>query len=172
MTEPERPTQQIVLLQKLASTPNRIAQVAGTLPGEMVDWLPGPERWSARMVVSHLFNCEPLFQARLERILSEENAFLPRFGPEEARPDSGESLDALVDGFRGRRQATLSLLYRLQPDDWHRAARHETQGPTSLHKQVVTFVNHDTAHLGQLHDLRQLIEAQAAHIQDSIPKQR
>lgn len=173
MTTPEQPdngTRQIVLLQKLASAPNRIAQVADSLPDEMVDWLPGSERWSAHMVVAHLFNNEPLFQARLERILSEENSFLRRYGPEEAIPDSDQSLDALVDGLRVRRQATLNLLYRLQPEDWQRAARHETHGPTTMHKQVLTLVNHDTAHLGQLHDLQQLWENRAADVQDSIPE--
>ena len=166
--QPASETKHIVLLQKLASTPERIAQVAERLPGDMVDWLPGPERWSARMVVSHLFNAERLFQARLERILSECNPLLPRFGPEEAIPNSDQSLDDLVDRFRSRRQVTLTLLYRLRPEDWHRAARHETQGPTSMLKQVLTLVNHDTGHLGQLHDLRQLWEAQVANTQDTM----
>lgn len=174
MTASDHPTgetKHIVLLQELASTPNRIAQLADGLPDNMVDWVPGPDRWSVRMVVAHLFNAERLFQARLERILAECNPLLPRFGPEEAIPGSDQSLDDLVAGFRARRQATLKLLYSLRPEDWHRAARHETQGPTSMLKQVLTLANHDTDHLGQLHDLRQLWEAQVANDQDTMPNE-
>lgn len=166
--QPASETKHIVLLQELASTPDRIVQETDPL---MIDWRPGPERWSARMIVAHLFNAEALFQTRLERILTEENSFLPRFGPEEATPGSDQSIGYLVDGFRARRQATLALLYRLRPEDWHRAARHETQGPTSMLKQVLTLVNHDTGHLGQLHDLRQLWEAQGANLEDAMPNE-
>lgn len=166
--QPASETKHIVLLQELASAPDRIVQATGPL---VADWRPGPKQWSACMVVAHLFNAEALFQTRLERILSEENSFLPYFSPEEATPDSEQSIGDLVDGFRARRQATLALLYRLRPEDWHRAARHETQGPTSMLKQVMTLVNHDTAHLGQLHDLRQLWEAQGANREDAMPNE-
>ena len=123
------------------------------------------------MIVAHLFNAERLFQARLERILAESNPFLPRFGPEEALPGSDRSLDNLVAGLRARRQATLQLLYSLRPEDWHQVARHETQGPTSMLKQVLALANHDIDHLGQLHDLRQFWEAQEARNQDTIPNE-
>ena len=72
------------------------------------------------------------FLQRLQRIMAEDNPFLPYFGPDVARPDSGQPpLTALAD-FQAARERLLVFLSALPPEAWDRSAVHETMGPTTL----------------------------------------
>lgn len=106
------------------------------------------------MVVAHLANLEPLYLARLERILQQYDPFLPSLSPDQASAHAATPLENLLAYYKSGRSAILRLLYPVRPEDWQRPARHERQGATTLIGQVQALLKHDQAHLGQLVDLR------------------
>ena len=145
------PTQRIVMLQTLGNAAARLAGELDALGAEGAEWQAAPGEWSARETVTHLAAGEPHFLQRLQRIAAEDNPFLPYFGPDVARPDSGQTLPAALADFRAGRDGLLAFLSSLPPAAWDRAAVHETMGATTLALQVQNIINHDLEHLAQLH---------------------
>ena len=111
------------------------------------------------MTLAHLTNAEGLFRQRLACIVEQDSPLLPAFGPDEALPRSDRSFDDLAAAFHSERQQTLTLLYGLPESAWSRVAHHELKGDTTLRGQVQVMIDHDTAHLGQVHDLVQQWQA-------------
>jgi hypothetical protein len=145
------PSQRIVMLQTLGNAAARLAGELETLGVDGGDWRAEPGEWSARETVAHLAAAEAPFLKRLQRITTEHDPYLPYFGPDVARPDSGETLPEALAGFRAGRDSLLVFLSGLAPEDWERPAVHETMGATTLALQVQNVINHDLEHLAQLH---------------------
>ncbi len=150
------PTQRIVMLQTLGNAAARLTGELEALGADGADWHPTPGEWSARETVTHLAAAEPPFLQRLQRIAAEDNPFLPYFGPDVARPDSGLPLPEALEQFRAGRERLLAFISGLPPTAWDRPAVHETLGPTTLALQVQNIINHDLEHLAQLHQDGQL----------------
>ncbi len=149
------PTTHILTLQALENSPNRIASIIDALSVEAHNWKPKPDEWNIVQVVAHLTAAQPLFRARLVRILENDNPWLPRFGPDTARPDSEEPIRALLARFRSERDQFLKFLSERSPDDWNRPAVHQTMGATTFALQVQNILHHDNEHLGQMNELNQ-----------------
>ncbi len=147
------PTQRIVMLQTLGNAAARLAAELEALGADVAEQPAAPGEWSARETVTHLAASEPHFLARLQRITAEDNPFLPYFGPDVARPDSGQPLPAALSDFGAGRERLLAFLSGLPPEAWDRPAVHETLGATTLALQVQNIINHDLEHLVQLHQL-------------------
>lgn len=147
------PTRHIVLLQALRAAPERAAALTHRLPPEGQAWRAEPGAWSCHETVAHLTAAEPMFAERLRQIGAADNPWLPRFGPETARPEATMPLPALLERYQADRRALLRFLSALPPAVWERPAVHETLGPTTLEGQVQNIINHDTDHLSQLERL-------------------
>lgn len=141
------------LIQALAGYPKKLEKYIQDLSEEALLWQPAAQEWSIQMVLTHLSNCEPFFQTRLERIVQEDNPFLPYFGPEQAIAISEKAALAVFEEFSERRQASLQQIYRYSASDWERPAIHETMGATTFQNQIQVIVHHDLEHLGQIHDV-------------------
>jgi hypothetical protein len=155
----DAPTRHIVTLQALRAAPARAAELAAGLPEAACLWRPPGGGWSMHQVVAHLAAGEPHFLGRLRRMAAEDNAFLPYFGSDVARPESNEPMPALLERFRQEREAALRFLATLAADDWDRPGVHETLGPTTLAGQVQNIASHDAEHLSELYALRAASEA-------------
>lgn len=114
---------------------------------------PDPNEWSILQVVCHLLESErQIQQPRLRRILEEDNPFLvqPQAppGPEAAACDT-DGIRAARE-FAQLREHTIEWLGHLQPDDWHRPARHSVFGLTSLLEMAHFTAQHDRLHINQI----------------------
>jgi uncharacterized damage-inducible protein DinB len=156
------PTQRIVMLQSLGNAAGRLANMLEVLGADGYEWQSEPGEWTARQMVAHLAAAEPPFLKRLQRIVGEDNPWLPYFGPDVARPDGGQPAPEALASFRAERDRLLGFLSGLAPEDWERPAVHETMGPTTLALQVQNVINHDLEHLAQLHESR-LLRAKLFH---------
>ena len=132
------------------------------LPPADADWRPAPAEWSARQLVTHLAAAEAPFLERLRRVASDDNPWLPYFGPEVARPDGEVNLHQALANFQAGRERLLAFLSDLALEAWDRPAVHETMGPTYLALQVQNLINHDREHLAEVHKLASL-RAERAH---------
>lgn len=139
-----------VLLDALASMPKDVAFMLRRVPETAVYHRATPDQWAIADVLRHLTNIEPLYLARLQKIVEEERPFLPYFHPETNPNPTPTPLADLLTAVNEARQETLGYLHSLKPGDWQRTAVHETVGPTSLRFMVQFLVTHDTEHLNQL----------------------
>lgn len=135
------------LIEALRASPEQIAELISSLPPSAHAWQPAPEEWSVAQTVAHLAAAEAPFEARLRRILAENNPHLPYFGPDVAKPEADAPLEILVARFRANRDQLLNFISELSLDDWQRPAVHETMGATTFALQVQNLINHDVEHI-------------------------
>lgn len=141
------------LLHDLEATPHVIAKLMGGLN----DWdrRDDPERFSAREMVAHLADWEPIWQERIRRILEEENPLLPSIDEGEIaktnRYDCLDGEDCLRRYVEGR-ALTVELLRSVPQDAWNRRAHREFVGDIDLFQLAVMISGHDGYHLKQAID--------------------
>jgi hypothetical protein len=56
----------------------------------------------------------------------------------------------LLDDFRLQREASLTVLRRLRPDDWRRSGFQPEYGEFDVHWHVDHWLEHDDLHLAQI----------------------
>jgi HAD superfamily hydrolase (TIGR01549 family) len=115
---------------------------------------PDPQEWSPIQIVCHLVESEIKIQRpRLERILAEENPFLPITLPPLSARDAIPCDDTgypVAQRFMEERLRTMAILQGLSHNDWMRPARHSTFGPTTLLEMAQFTTQHDRLHISQL----------------------
>jgi uncharacterized damage-inducible protein DinB len=120
-------------------------------PGE--EWTPPkPGEWSIAEVVRHLVEAErDTFLPRLRRMVAEVR---PAF--ETRRPATGDraDLDTLLAALEGARRQSVAILAALDPAGWLREGVSPSRGPLTIEAYAGTMADHDTEHLGQIHDVR------------------
>lgn len=147
-------TKYITLLQALASAPGNVAQQLKDVDEVLARQSPVTADWSIADTLSHLIDVEDRYRARLRRMVQEERPVLPAIWPDEQFDYPQCNLEELIDRFQTTRLETLAFLKACSPQDWQRAAIHETFGETDFQFLVQNLVNHDTVHLNQLAEVR------------------
>lgn len=140
------------------------------LRGQSVEWTHrnyGPGTWCAYEVVGHFIINERLdWLPRLRRVLEhgESRAFDPFPHDATIKPDSGRSLDSLLDEFVALRSQSLRDLrsLHLAPADLDRTGTHPAFGRVTASQLLATWVVHD------LHHLRQISLAMAWQYRDAV----
>jgi len=143
----------ISLLEK---TPRLLETLLGDLPGELLHWKPGPDRWSISEVLAHLAALEQVYAERTLRMVAEDSPAIVKYDlagakarGEYRRSSAGESL-AL---FTRARLSTLALLTGLPPSAGARTGIHSELGTITLSHMLNEWANHDLGHLRQIAEL-------------------
>lgn len=142
------------LMQSLADMKNFLLENFGALTLEEAR-TPGPgDSFSPVEQVWHLADLErDGFGLRIRKLRSEQNPYLPDFdGDKIARERDYRSL-SLADGlkaFEEARQANLSYLQALSPEDWSKNGVQEGVGDVSLCDVPVFISQHDQAHVREI----------------------
>lgn len=148
-----------VLIEALQATPRDLARMLGSVSDADGLWRPAPGEWCLADVVAHFGYIEPLYLARLRRVVEQDNPFEPYLHPDAAAHDLSRPLAELLGDFVRPRAETVAFLSGLQQRDWGRPLVHATIGPTRLRDQVQELVAHDNAHLEQIVALREQLDA-------------
>lgn len=167
-------TKRAVLLEALASTPADVGRLvrgldesAATWRGDGWSWhdtWSWHDAWSCRDVVAHLSAIEPLYLARLRRIVAEDKPTVAALYPDESTHDTTLPTAALAERFLTIREVTIAWLREISAGDWQRPAIHETKGPTTLRFLVQDLVAHDIEHTSQLAAIIGLWRAERRHL--------
>jgi hypothetical protein len=143
------------LLDDFAATPAILAQIATGVGDDDLDAAREGE-WSARTVIAHLRDDEfMVMRLRLERMLVENEPDLAPFDEKAwaaSRFTGRDGLDELLTDVRLHREASLSILRRLEPDDWLRTGRQPEHGAFDIHWWLQHWTEHDNIHLDQIRD--------------------
>jgi uncharacterized damage-inducible protein DinB len=148
------------LIAALESAPRDLARMLQPLSAEAALWRPAPNQWCAADVVAHLAYVEPLFLARMQRIVGEEQPRVSSIVPDESQHDLGQPLDVLLHTFAARRANLIAFLQGCTQADWaRRGVREADDLLLTLRDAVQVVVDHDSEHLAQLATLRARLAA-------------
>ncbi len=160
-------------LERMERTADEVAAAIGGRDDAALSRRPEPASWSAKEVVCHLRDIEELFMLRFRTILAlDEPTFLvlgemptdraawgivegdaPPLDPDrwaEERQYLGNDAGLALAALRRRREETLALLRRLEPEHWQRGSVHVALGRMTCADWVALIAAHDDKHLAQL----------------------
>src|SRR5215216_5638751 len=99
-----------LLMNSLQATVHDLIRNLRTIDEAAARRAPTPEEWSIADVVAHLGYIEPLYLARLHRIVEQDNPFEPFLHPDRSAHDLLRPLNALLQQFILRRAETVVFL--------------------------------------------------------------
>lgn len=146
-------------LDLIGETPRRLRDLIETIGGERLDLPPGPGKWSARDILSHLADGEIAFAFRLRQTLAEDHHVIQPFDQDrwaKSYPESDARL--ALDAFTALRAWNIALIRGLKPEDLSKPVTHPERGAMTFQTLVETMAGHDRNHIRQI----EAIAAQAA----------
>jgi DinB family protein len=148
-------------LTVLATTADALERLIEGVPASVLRKRPATDRWSVSEIVAHLGDAELVIGFRIRFILGAPGSPVAAYdqdswaatGHYEAR-DPGKS----VEQFRVVRDANLTLLESLTPEQWQQYGMHSERGQETIEQIVRMTAGHDINHVQQierlLHDQR------------------
>ena len=137
----------------IGATPHNLIHLADRLGSGGFERSYGPGKWTARMILCHLADCEIAFSFRIRQTLAQSDHVVQPFDQEAwARPYNDASFHAqtALQVFADLRGWNLVLLDSLNPEAFQRRLRHPERGEMTLQTLVETMAGHDLNHLRQL----------------------
>ena len=140
-------------MERLEGTSLRLTDKVSRIPvGQYTIQLQGS--WSIQENVGHLINLEPLWQGRLDDILSASKYLratdLGNKGTDDARYND-KDMHALLTEFRLLRETTINRLRSLSRDDVFRHALHpRLESPMRTMDLFLFVAEHDDHHLARI----------------------
>ncbi|CAA9351479.1 MAG: hypothetical protein AVDCRST_MAG11-3533 [uncultured Gemmatimonadaceae bacterium] len=137
------------VIAQLARGPDALRALVADVPPADLTRRPRPGKWSAHEHACHLALVEPLWAARLERILAEDVPTIVSYEPDADEPPDrllAMDLGAALDTYERGRQALLERLAALGPPDWARGAVNTAHARYSLFLMCRHAALHDMLH--------------------------
>ncbi|MBV9264791.1 MAG: DinB family protein [Acidobacteriaceae bacterium] len=144
----DRPAREVI-----AETPQQLRSLLVELSPDGLELTYGPGKWTARMILCHLADCEICFGFRLRQTLAEEHHVIQPFDQEAwAQQYGNHSLQAraAVEVFGTLRAWNLALIDNLSSESWSKPVRHPERGEMTFRTIVETMGGHDLNHRRQL----------------------
>jgi uncharacterized damage-inducible protein DinB len=144
-------------LALLQATPVILRALLAALP-ETIVTADLDRGWSAKRVLAHFVDVEPVFAERLRRMIEEDRPLIRSIDPL-ATLDAGDYLsravDALLDELDRSRRETCAWLRTLTAGQLQRPAEHDTCGEIIASNLLHYWPYHDTAHIRQIQRMLQ-----------------
>jgi DinB family protein len=141
------------ILKSLRATPVILGAVVAGLDDEQIRRRPAPGEWAVIEVVAHVADVDERAHARLRRMLTEDNPFLPAFDQDALAAERGYlgmDLPEQVDRYRQSRAAHIADLAQLDRNQWQRAGHHEAAGDLTVQLYEAHVASEDVDHLAQI----------------------
>ncbi len=139
-------------ISMLEKTPGLLELLLRDVPAEVLDWKPGPERWSIAEVLGHMVMIEKLYEQRARVIVLEDSPALPKYeapGGEVPKKSMRQSMEEFVP----LRRAFVFYLHSIPSAAAGRTGQHAELGTVSLSQMLHELANHDLGHLRQIAEL-------------------
>jgi uncharacterized damage-inducible protein DinB len=149
------------LCRVLATTPDRVADLAAGLDAGTLRARPAPDDWSMKEVLAHLMELDSrLFLPRFRLMATQDHSRFEAFDPvawarERDRRD-GRFEDDLA-AFRRARAEVLAYLVTLPPSAGDRPGLSGHFGPVTLAQYATHTADHDLEHLAQMRACRDVV---------------
>jgi hypothetical protein len=136
-----------------AATPKKIERLLKGVPTSKLRKRPTPDKWSVSEILAHLADAEIVGGFRMRLILGAPGTPVAAFDQDSwvtsghyAKRDPRKS----VAQFRAVREANLTLLKSLSPEQWKHYGMHSERGQETIEHIVRMFAGHDLNHLQQI----------------------
>lgn len=137
----------------LEKTPGLLELLLRDVPQELLNWKPGPERWSIAEVLGHMAVIEQLYEQRARRIMLDESPALARFEPPDEAEMRKKTAQQHLERFVGLRRAFAFYLHGIPMYAAGRTGRHPELGTITLSQMLHELANHDLGHIRQIAEL-------------------
>ena len=145
-----------LVIASLSSAPKMIIPLVYEVPVKYRKRRPLPRKWSAHEHACHLAEVNPVFLARLDKILSEPTPRITSYLPDKAEEEGAllkVDLDEAMDRFSRDRANLVVRLKELGEHDWGRIADHEEYSHYSVFIMFRHLAMHDMLHAFRIEEL-------------------
>ena len=114
---------------------------------------PAPDKWCVVEILAHLADTEIVGAWRMRSILGAPGTPIQAFDQDkwvEAGHYAQRDARKCVEQFRAVREANLTLLKSLTPEQWKLCGMHAERGEETMEHIVRMYAGHDLNHLGQI----------------------
>lgn len=143
------------ILTTLEAAPGLLVPLIREMPAARLKQRPGPGKWSAHEHFCHLSTLHPMFNQRLDLMLSSDDAEIVPYFPDEAEGDTllGIDLEEAIGRYTRERAEFVARLKTLSSSDWQRAARHGEYSHYSVYIMCRHVAMHDLLHGYRIEEL-------------------
>ena len=149
------------IIERLTGTPARLEEKLSLIP-ENKTTIQVDGTWSIKENVGHLSDLEPLWQGRLEDILSGKTDLRPTDLQNRQTSEANHNavaVEELLKRFRQIRRQTIDLLQNLNEEQIFKSALHPRLKTPMRTMDLFLFVaEHDDHHLARITELVRMIE--------------
>jgi hypothetical protein len=150
------------ILKSLRASPIVVRQLVRGLDDFQIRYRPTPKDWAVIEVVAHLADTDQRALERVQRMLHEEEPYLPAYDPNELARECAYinmNLGEQLDRYEQERRRHVADLEALDPAAWERIGRHEAHGQMSVELYESHTACEDVDHLAQIARLIALISS-------------
>ncbi len=136
-----------------------------TLPREMWQFRPAPDRWTIHEIICHLADAEVNGYVRLRKLLAEPGDTVGLYDQDAWTTHLDYHQHSVVNAvelFRILRQSNMSWLRSLDDDAWSTTIQHPERGKMSLDDWLVAYDDHLEGHIKQMTGNLEAWRAQAS----------
>jgi uncharacterized damage-inducible protein DinB len=148
------------ILERLRGTPIRLEEKLKSIPPEMLTKKVGAT-WSIKENAGHLSDLEPLWQGRLEDILSGQGFLRAADLANTRTHQAGHNeipIDELLNTFRLLRAATILALEKIDEEALYKSSLHpRLKTPMRTNDLFVFVAEHDDHHLARMTQLMKML---------------
>jgi hypothetical protein len=123
-----------------------------------LDYSPGPERWSARLIAAHVADSECVGAMRLRQVIAEDNPALVGYDEKSwalRLNSASRKIGQILETFRRVRADNYELLAGLPPEAFHRFGTHTERGRLTLLDLLRIYAEHAEGHARQILQVRE-----------------
>ena len=137
----------------IAETAHELIRLEEQLGADGLERSTAPGKWTARMILCHLVDCDIAFGFRLRQALAEPHHVIQPFNQDAwSTPYQDPSLSGHtpLQVFAALRAWNVVLVNSLPPEAFSKPLSHPERGEMTLQTIVETMAGHDLHHLRQL----------------------
>lgn len=143
------------LFERLATAPRLLFEVCSGASSTRLARPVAPGKWSPLQIIRHLIGVDrEAFLPRIEKMLAEDNPFLPAWDQDAWMKQYGDVRDTkavtLIDEYARLREKIAVMIFDLSPEEWLRTGEHEERGPITIYSLCAYFADHDEHHRRQI----------------------
>jgi hypothetical protein len=148
-----KPEEREALIAQYARGPERVREALARVPEEVLQWRPGPGKWSVHEVVVHCADSETNAALRIRYLLAEKEPLIVGYDQDAwARlfDYHAQSLEESLAATAAARGRTVPLLRAMSEADWKKQGRHTESGPYTPEDWLRIYAAHLEGHARQI----------------------
>lgn len=138
------------IIDRLKTQHESLPQIIVKLNQTQLEKKPAPGKWSIKDNLAHLACYQPLFIARMHRVLEQDGVEFERYNADLDPEFPGwqrRGVDDLLNQLSADRQTIISLITNLQPQQLSRVGIHPKYGKLHMVDWAEFFLLHEAHHL-------------------------